>query len=259
VAILVRALTEAHDISQSEAVSWELTGVGARLEPSAAASAADILVRALTKTGPSSHSGYLARGLAAVAVRLEPPAAAQAADILLDALLTKPRLPGFFPSPMVLARGLAAVATHLEPKKTADTLVQVMTKIPEAANELAEAFNAVLTGTEAFQLVQRSIVLTVGVGHLSSGAYRVKILAPLSLALKPLPCRFSTQELVELLKQPTCIGPARRVVLDHLGNRYGRRFRDHWEFVHFAREHHPELNLTSPPQRIVRGTPGISR
>jgi hypothetical protein len=58
---------------------------------------------------------------------------------------------------------------------------------------------------------------------------------------------------VELLKQPTCIGEARRVILDHLGNRYGRRFRDHWAFVHYAQEHLPDLDLTSPPQRFTRG------
>src|SRR5262249_22799688 len=39
---------------------------------------------------------------------------------------------------------------------------------------------------------------------------------------EPFPCRLTTQELVELLKMPTCGGEARRIVLDHLGNRYGR-------------------------------------
>ena len=53
---------------------------------------------------------------------------------------------------------------------------------------------------------------------------------------EPFPCRLTTQELVELLKMPTCFGAARRVVLDHLGNRYGRRFTNHWAFVRYVHE-----------------------
>jgi len=73
-------------------------------------------------------------------------------------------------------------------------------------------------------------------------------LGPQSLK-KPTPCRLTTQELVELLKMPTCIGKARRVVLDHLGNIHGRRFTNHWEFVRFARENGLQLDLTTPPRR----------
>jgi hypothetical protein len=58
-----------------------------------------------------------------------------------------------------------------------------------------------------------------------------------------------TQELVDLLKMPTCFGEARRVVLDHLGNRYGRRFVNHWAFVRFAREQHLGLDFTTAPKR----------
>jgi hypothetical protein len=70
---------------------------------------------------------------------------------------------------------------------------------------------------------------------------------------KPAPkCRLTTQELVELLKMPTLIGKARRVVLDHLGNIHGRRFANHWEFVRFAHEKGLQLDLTTPPRRPNR-------
>jgi hypothetical protein len=59
------------------------------------------------------------------------------------------------------------------------------------------------------------------------------------------PCRLTTQELVDLLKMPTCFGQARRVVLDHLGN----RFVNHWAFVRFASEQGLELDFTTPPKR----------
>ena len=43
-------------------------------------------------------------------------------------------------------------------------------------------------------------------------------------------------------------GPCRRMVLDHLGNRFQRRFADQWEFVRFATEQRLFLNFTDPPQ-----------
>jgi hypothetical protein len=54
---------------------------------------------------------------------------------------------------------------------------------------------------------------------------------------------------VELLKHPMLVNQARRIVLDQLGQRYGRRFADLWEFVAWAREHEPNLDLTTLPQR----------
>ncbi len=48
---------------------------------------------------------------------------------------------------------------------------------------------------------------------------------------------------------PTCTGAARRVVLNHLGNRYGRRFANHWAFVRFAREPNLDLDFTTPHRR----------
>ena len=66
---------------------------------------------------------------------------------------------------------------------------------------------------------------------------------------EPYPCRLTDQELVELLKMPTCFGFTRRVVLDQLGNIHGRRFFNHWEFVRFAKEKGLKLDFTSPPRR----------
>ncbi len=47
---------------------------------------------------------------------------------------------------------------------------------------------------------------------------------------------------------PTCIGATGRVVLNYLGNRYGRRFANHWAFVRFAREQNLGLDFTTPPR-----------
>ena len=51
---------------------------------------------------------------------------------------------------------------------------------------------------------------------------------------------------------PTCFGTGRQVVLDHLGNRYGRPFANHWEFVRFAQEQGLGIDFTTPPKRPAR-------
>jgi hypothetical protein len=51
---------------------------------------------------------------------------------------------------------------------------------------------------------------------------------------KLLPCRLSTQDLVDLLKMPTCVREVRRVILDQFANRYRWRFETHWDFVRYA-------------------------
>jgi hypothetical protein len=73
--------------------------------------------------------------------------------------------------------------------------------------------------------------------------------------LGPLPCRFSTQQLVDLLKHPMMVGQARRILLDHLEGRYKRPFSDHWAFVRFAEEQQLGLDF-SPRPATSQGGPG---
>ena len=72
------------------------------------------------------------------------------------------------------------------------------------------------------------------------------------LVTQPLPCRLPTQALVDLLKMPTCFGMLRQVVLEDLGNRYGRTFANHGEFIRYAQEHGLDLDFTTPPKRPAR-------
>ena len=71
----------------------------------------------------------------------------------------------------------------------------------------------------------------------------------LPTAAEPFPCRLTTQDLVDLLKMPTCVGEVRRVILDQLGNRYRQYFDTHWDFVRYAQEHQLNLDFATPPQR----------
>jgi len=43
---------------------------------------------------------------------------------------------------------------------------------------------------------------------------------------------------------PSVLGADRRVMLDHLGSRFGQWFVSHWAFVRFAREQGLDLEST---------------
>jgi hypothetical protein len=107
--------------------------------------------------------------------------------------------------------------------------------------------DSVLANSSRVEVSRRAAATAAAVGMAAHGPFAA--LASLRAASEPLPCRLSTQDLVELLKMPTCLGETRKVVLKHLGNRYGRPFANHWEFVRFAQEHHLDLDFTTPPKR----------
>jgi hypothetical protein len=112
---------------------------------------------------------------------------------------------------------------------------------------------------------------------------------PWPSTLGPLAPWLGTEALVILLKQPLCVGPYRQSLVAELGRRLGppapqigaattaaaaaapspltlavwagqgeafypggrRPFADLWEAVDWLREHHPELDLGSPPSRVL--------
>jgi hypothetical protein len=148
-----------------------------------------------------------------------------------------------------LAQGLTALAARLEPKDAADvaaTLTWPISKtndrmIGDPRLNLTECLTAVLNDCERPERSRRAAALasTVGIG------YPVPTPALIAKAVEPLPWGLSTQQLVDLFKLPTCQDPARRVILDQLGIRYGRRFDTHWDFIRFAQEKMLNLDLTT--------------
>jgi hypothetical protein len=104
-----------------------------------------------------------------------------------------------------------------------------------------------LTKGEHSHIQRRTVASATAVGMSASSPLASLVLLP--SAGEPLPCRLTTQDLVELLKLPTCVSEVRRVILDQLGNRYGRRFDTHWDFVRYAQEHQLNLDFTTPPKR----------
>jgi predicted Ser/Thr protein kinase len=237
-----------------------LSAVAARLDPKEAAQhcarAATTLTQAMTKTTDPKALNSLAEGLSAVAARLDPKEAAQhcarAATTFTQAM-TKTIDRGTL---NFLAWGLSALAARLDPKEAASTLLQAIANTPvsyapvpgdpDGLSSLAKGLSATLTrDLRDLPVRAAGLVASVGVGECQPFLATTATV----LALEPLPCRLSTQELVDLLKDPFCVNQARRVVLKQLERRYRRTFADHWEFVRFAQQQNLGLDFTTPPRR----------
>jgi hypothetical protein len=232
----------------------------ARPEPRSAAQAATAIAQAMTDPAMEPEAlRLLAEGLGAVAARLEPRDAAPVATALARAM-TDTKDP---PTLSLMAQALSALAPRLEPRdalRVVPALAQAMTdtKDGNAWSSMAQALSALLSPVPVAELRTRSATTASVVAFPAGTGQPLTALALLSPAPEPPPCRLSTQQLVELLKMPPCIGPARRVVLDQLGNRYKRHFADAWQFVRFAQEQHLDLDFTTTPQRPEPGAAGTA-
>ena len=71
-------------------------------------------------------------------------------------------------------------------------------------------------------------------------------------AWKSLADKLPNQEIVDVLKNPMCVGTIRDALLHTLSQRLNRRFDDLWDLCAWAQEHPAELDLSSPPVRLDR-------
>jgi hypothetical protein len=197
----------------------------------------------------------LALGLTAVAARLGPKEAAtvcgEAAATLSQAMIKTTDQNAL----QSLAQDLTAVAGRMEAKEAATvcgqaaaTLSQAMTKTtmyPSALQSLAESLSAVLLREYSWRNASPKYRSIGAIGTLTCPAsplFAPALFQPLS---PPLPA----QTLIDLLKQPFCVGEARQLVLEQLARHYQQPLADQWEFVRFAQEQKLDLDLLSPPQR----------
>jgi hypothetical protein len=245
----------------------------AKLSAAAAAKALDALAKA---TDPHARA-YLARAVGALAARLGPAEAAAAAAKAFDALAkeTDPHARAY------LAR---AVGSWDE-----DTIATSTRAFAQA--DLAEAVGSLAARIGPHEAAKLSAAAThKALDRMAETPHR-KVPLQWSVAITVLGGRLSTEDLVDLLKHPACVGTGRTVLLRELGRRLGppapsaaplpvgagallpaaplaaaagvalgvsvypggrRPFADRWEAVDALRARHPELDLANPPRRAGR-------
>ncbi len=252
-ATLTQAKTRTNEYGALEVLGLGLSEAFARRrkeeDPVSAQVAA--LTQAISKTYNRAGLQSQAQGLSDLAARLEPDDAAKAAAALTQAM-NRTNDPNAL---AVLARALSNVAARLEGGEAARVSVEAAgALIPAMARTNDAAAVAMLTqGLSALlgdgRRPERARAVAAAVGGLPGNWGPPGALALLEPAAEPFPRRLSDQQLVDLLKGPLCVGPARRAVLDHLECRYGRAFADQWDFVRFAEGQKFGLDFTRPPQR----------
>jgi uncharacterized protein (DUF2267 family) len=202
----------------------------------------------------SGDKRVLAAGLAAVAGRLSPADANRVCMVAIDTIRRVAAGDNDSSSQMAAEYALAVLSQHLDAEGCKRLVLQHASQIcsSRTANKSSDhgyrpdTLDIFLSFTPTAVVRERTTAAATAVGM---GVGPIVVIPAVPSAAAPFPCRLTTQELVDLLKMPTCIGDVRKVVLKHLSNRYGRPFPDHWAFVRYATEQKLGLDFTSPPRR----------
>jgi serine/threonine protein kinase len=256
-ATLVQALAATNDPMAFGWLAEGLSAVVSRLDPKEAAAVCGPAARTLNQAFATTKDPYwlqfLTPRLAAVASHLEPKQASPSAANLLQAMTTM-KDPNALP---VMARGLSVMASRLEPNeaavacsRAAAILIQRLPADKEVRSpDLENSLLVMLSRAEPREQQLRAMAVLAALGVFIDRPGFVGGCFLLEPALRPLACPLTDQQLVELLKNPCCVGHARRIVLDQLARSYRRPFADVWEFVRFAEEQRLDLDFTGPAQR----------
>jgi serine/threonine protein kinase len=214
------------------------------------------LVLQMGKTTNSYALLTLAEGFGAVSVKLEPALARKLADQASRRLVTEMGKTTAPHSLGQLAKGLGALTASLDTAdaqrlaKAASGLLALRMRrntFPAGLGPLADGLGTVadrLKRTEARKLVGDTAQLLVTQMAKNSPA----ISQTLRFSLQSLVRKLDKQDLVELLKNPACTGPACAIILQELSRRASRSFATVWDCVAWAEQHEPRLDLHSPWQ-----------
>ena len=262
-----------------------LMSLSAKLDPAEASGICGRLARSIAQAidrEPNGHQrGLLAVDLPTISAGLGPADAAIVARSVARAI--NPQYQGDVRSPLVapdwdasgtdinrqdesdararLAKALTSLTNRLEPSDAATIARSIAGTFgrstdPGARTDLARCLVALASRSGSLAMIQKLAALACsGPMDLMEPETLTALLssppgtANLSQKIETHGSLLTTQELVDLLKMPTCIGAIRRVVLDQLGLIHGRRFANHWDFVRFAEEKGLKLDFTSPPRR----------
>jgi tRNA A-37 threonylcarbamoyl transferase component Bud32 len=203
--------------------------------------------------------------VSALAVQLGPEQAAAAAQQFLEAMPKPLQGQDSRAAQAALAEAVGALARQLDPEQAAEVSTAAAQKVLDAmphragqpinvekwASELAALGGAVGALADRLGPEQAATLSAAAVQNIL-GAWDGRMLHHREVreAGAALARRTSLQGLIDLLKGPTCVGSQRRLLLEELGRRMNRPFRDHWEAADWLHEHWPDLDLTSPPRRL---------
>ena len=230
VGLLHQALAQAENSNERQVVSEALAGVATRLEPAEAASLCTEAARSYIQRLNQGFDSNDEEGVSTLIQSLDSEQARHAARAFVMRRIADPYRFDFPEKRRVMG---GPVPSELFPSFPSLDRFCILATRP--------------------QLQPRAVAIAAAIGTSVMGP--AASLPFLPTDSETLTCRLTAQDLVDMLKMPTCVGEVRRVILDQLGNRYRRRLDTHWDFVRYAQEHHLNLDFTTPPAAPGPETP----
>jgi hypothetical protein len=212
----------------------------------------------MAKSSDVNFQFQLVRGLGGLARHLPPAEAARAAQAILDVMASD-----ITTSPYIMlirADVLGKLAERVPPEESARVtrvVIGLMAKTPADPRRLSSFAPALgrlaqrLPPDEAADLCAKTAVLLLDEPTRFNRVSLNDNDAAEDLGRLAARCR--DQDLVDLLKHPFAVGPARTTLLAALNKRLGQDFKSRWDLVVWLRQHRPDLDLTSPPRHLGQG------
>jgi serine/threonine-protein kinase len=236
-----------------------IDALAARMTPDEAASVTEQAARRLlaTMAGAKTRGGFiaLAKAVALLAARMEPNAAGtvaeSAAQRVLESMTTAEKGYDDTYDLQSLLDALAALVERMPPSQAAATARAAVQRIPadlsepptrqaqQAFREGLARLTARMDPEDAAAAVLRGLDAIAQAGAAAGFSLRSQVQDVLLT-------RCTSQALVDLLKQPTCIADRRRAVVREWANRYEQSADNLGDFVAWVHQHEPVLDLRSP-------------
>jgi tRNA A-37 threonylcarbamoyl transferase component Bud32 len=237
-----------------------VSALSARMEHEEAARecavAAAALAQAMSIETQPGRLVNLGAGLSELASRLGPTEAAElcgpAAAALVRATSNTPEEQRL----QILSEILPVLAARIHSEQAAVVCHPVAAALTRCTTKDAKSPTSRVLGNDLWAVLARvapdashkqAQLVTALVGS-SGPAAGFTAPALVQLGFEPAPPPLPAEMLVDLLKDPLCVGEPQRLVLGQLARHYGRTFADQWEFARFAEEQNLGLDLTSPPR-----------
>jgi serine/threonine-protein kinase len=255
--LILEAMAKTSDSMAQSNLARSVKVLAPRLSPAEAAAAARPALDAMAKTTDPNALSERAKAVAALALRLDPgegeQLAASAVRLILEATgktTDAYALSELMQAVVALAPRLGSVEAISAARLTLEPMVRTE---PLVGNfRLHEVTGSLIVEVGPEETLHRVRFLAVALGNTTPAPPSLGGLAVAMEPSWPLSGRFTEQQLVDLLKMPTCQRSVREVIIRQLGWQCDRPFANMWEFVAWAREHRPDLDLTSPPVRPTR-------
>jgi serine/threonine protein kinase len=234
-----------------------LSVVARRLSTGTARTAAAQINRTLADPKSQYSLPTLGRTLAALASGLGPDEARALCEPVASRLVEAfKKIRDFdYNAAGALSAALADLARHLEPPAARSAAAAVSAHALTEKSDMPaarELCNALAQLTKRLDADEAAAVCAPAAARVVEALCRTRHegdLKTLHRALETLAERLDERRAVELLKHPTCVGPARDVLLRRLGQLHSRGFATIEDLIVYLERHEPSVDLAAPPQR----------